>query len=224
MTRAPRLTAQRIAFASTAASISPSAVATLATSSSRREGHACDSLSVVDLRGDEAGHERPVPDRIVGRAAHEALRGKDVAREIRVADVDPRVDDGDGDGIEERQLCPEVEGAYVREMPLARGERIVGEERRSGGNGRASWLADDRQRATGRCHGDPERDGQHVVRRGEPVLRRRLGDDVDRERPVGSQVDRGAVRPGAAAHLRLELDRSLHLPRGSRQRQRQSCR
>ena len=121
MTRAPLATAQRIAFASASTGIDRCGPTTFAIEELGGRRKAGDADAVVRLRRDQAGHERPVPlgvDR--GRPGDEALRGGDPASQLRMGAVDARVDHGDPDRRERRQLRPRVERAVLRRVPLAR--------------------------------------------------------------------------------------------------------
>ena len=78
MTRAPRSTAQRIARASASGEIVPSARTTFATSSCAGKPMPAIPVLLFELRGDQAGDERPVADRILARRS--ASRARTTAR------------------------------------------------------------------------------------------------------------------------------------------------
>ena len=95
-----------------------------------RRREARDADPVVDACPDEPGDERAVTERVhARRAADEALRAEDPAREIGMACVDAGVDDRDRDRLERRQRDPRGVEAAVREVPLLRHERIARRER-----------------------------------------------------------------------------------------------
>src|SRR5206468_4646832 len=61
-------------------------------------------------------------------ATDEALRGHDPTLELGMPQIDPRVDHGHSDRGELRKVGPVVEGAVLRQVPLARGQRVVRHE------------------------------------------------------------------------------------------------
>jgi hypothetical protein len=63
------------------------------------------------------------------RTADEGLGADDPVCELGMVAVDAGVDHRHPDGRQQWQLVPEVEGAVRREVPLARGERVGGDER-----------------------------------------------------------------------------------------------
>ena len=83
-TRAPLSTAQWIARDSAWTEIVPFGGDDLRDHQLRGRGEARDADVVVELRGDDPRHDRPVPARVLGRAADEALRHRDLTREVGV--------------------------------------------------------------------------------------------------------------------------------------------
>src|SRR4029450_1858248 len=84
----------------------------------RRE--AGDAGTVVGDRGDFTRHEGPVAELVVHRPADEALPRGDSPAELRVADVDPRVDHGDAHRGELLRSVEDVERTVAAQVPLAR--------------------------------------------------------------------------------------------------------
>ncbi len=94
----------------------------------RRRGKARDSDVVVELRGDDAGHDRAVAARVLGGPSDEALRRRDLAREVGVSQVDPRVDHGDPHRSERWRRLPGVVRPVCHRVPLLRRERVGRDE------------------------------------------------------------------------------------------------
>ena len=84
---------------------------------------------VVELRGDDPRNDRPVAAAVLRAAADEALRHSHVPGEIRMAEVDARVDHGDADRRERRRCLPCVVGAVGERVPLPRRQRVRRDER-----------------------------------------------------------------------------------------------
>ena len=115
----------------------------------RVERHPRDPLAVVERRSDQAGDEGSMTLRVpVRRAADEAPRRDDLADEVGMRAVDPRVDDGH---LDRREVGvgrgrPVVEGAVLLQVPLPAAERIAGRERRRTGRGDERAAEGDEQR------------------------------------------------------------------------------
>ena len=128
-TRAPLSTAQRIARASAWTEIVPFGCYDLRDDELGRGREPRDPDVVVELRGDDPRDDRPVAAAVLRAAADEALRHRDVPGEIRMAEVDARVDHGDADRRERRRCLPRVVGAVGERVPLPRRERVRRDER-----------------------------------------------------------------------------------------------
>ena len=135
MTRAPLATAQRIAFASASTGIDRCGPTTFAIRSS-----AGGASPAIPTPSSVCAAIRPATNvpcpwvSTVGRPGDEALRRRDPAAQLGMGAVDARVDHGDPDRRERRQLGPGVERAVLRRVPLARQERVVRDERLPAGS------------------------------------------------------------------------------------------
>jgi hypothetical protein len=98
--------------------------------------------AVVSDRRDLARDEGPVAVLVVHRPADEALPRGDSAAELRVADVDPRVDHGDADREELIRSVEDVERAVAAQVPLARRQRVVRERESHRGRRRCERYGD----------------------------------------------------------------------------------
>ena len=218
ITFAPRSTAQRIARASTAGVDGLVLADHLGDDQLRGERRCRRCPAVVRGGGDLARDERPVADVVVDGVADEAPRGRDLARELGMAEVDAGVDDSDEDGRQHRQRGPEVEGMVVLEVPLLGDERVVGGEQRHASTARGAAAPTSRPAASA--------PGRHRERL--PLtpgaLRRKTSSAArpeDGERPVLGHLER---RPGASrcrpARGLLERDGPLDSPHLAGQRRR----